>query len=371
MPPSSFAEDISSIQASSRRIDLQRFAVAVIEALDGVADAREYGLLDVVLSQEVSRRAGVPEFASLAFDSDIAKDTPGAEFVTFGSHFLDKLIDLGMGVGQVVRRFAVVPGLRIPPNLMERIESRVGFTKCRRPARKSASIEACESAWFRFMLTYTSDETFSDSITVAVDSCTLGDDTPFMPGMRRVFFADEAALDPMIPETAKHPYREIFDAAVALLETHSKPQFARYQSQVTRFCRDELAKVLTYFESVSKELSARLEAAQDPEKKARLQAKVEAARRERERRISDVLNKYKVSARARLDSVVLSVVPKVRAVLEVQHKDRFYTQEVFFNLATNEVEPPTCPRCHGRFTSGYPADSGVFVCCPSAQDTHL
>lgn len=123
-------------------------------------------------------------------------------------------------------------------------------------------------------------------------------------------------------------------------------------------------KARFYDDSMLLSLTARAEGTEDAEKQERLRAKADAARAERERRIADVLGKYQVAAAARLDSVVLNVMPKVRAVVEVQHKERVYTQDVFYNLATNAVEPLACPRCGKRFTVAYPAEDGVFVCSP-------
>jgi len=49
-------------------------------------------------------------------------------------------------------------------------------------------------------------------------------------------------------------------------------------------------------------------------------------------------------AQARLDSVTLQVMPRVKALLEVEHKDTIYTQPVCYNLATDMVEALARPR---------------------------
>ena len=50
-------------------------------------------------------------------------------------------------------------------------------------------------------------------------------------------------------------------------------------------------------------------------------------------------------AQARLDSATLQVMPRVKALLEVEHKDTIYTQPVYYNLTTDMVEALACPRC--------------------------
>lgn len=345
-------------------MDLQRFVLELVAALGGIGDVKEYSLADVALPAEFSRRAGLPEFATLAFDSDVARETPGAELVTFGSHVLDAFVAYGRTVGRAVKRFAVTPSVRVPPNLLERLESRISFVRSRRPSVRSTTIEAHESASFRFIVTYTSDEKLSDSVTVAVDCGSLSDDTALLPEWNGVFFTDDPGLTPPVPLAARRPYEEVLRAAKARFAEMAKPQFDVYQRQAARFCREELVKVLRYYDSTLLSLTTREEGTEDAQKRERLRVKTEVARTERERRIADVLNKYRVVAAARLDGVVFNVMPKVKAVLEVQHKDRAYTQEVFYNLAANVVEPLTCPRCGRRFTMAYPAEDGVFVCTP-------
>ncbi|NPV79256.1 MAG: hypothetical protein HPY52_03115 [Firmicutes bacterium] len=393
----------------------------------GIVEVPSYALVNVALPGDIAARFSLPEFATLAFDYDVAKETPGAEFVTFGSPALDKFISLGSEVGRVIRESAMVSAIRVPQNLMGRIESKVGFNRCRRPTLKTTTIQAYERVVFRFIVSYISDEKFSDSIAIAIDASTLADDTDLLDESRTVFWSDDldmlsgsAGSRPMaqvahkggdggeapyvrdasgrarnpvssdgatstadrangadsanragsanrapypgIPLAERRPYKEVLDAALARLQEMSRARLATYQVEVSGFCQRELVKVLGFYEKTLEDLKARAETAGDPEKKSRIEAKIQATQLDRQRRISDVIGKYKMTAEARLDSVTIQVMPKVKAILEVQHKDSVYTQEVFYNLATNSVEPLTCPKCGRRFFSAYPTKDGSFVC---------
>lgn len=371
--------------AREERVDLRRFVTDLILAGGGIVDAPEEDILHVALPPELARRLALPEFAVLAFDSEAAKETPEAEFVTFGSPVLDRLVSLGTELGRVTREFAVVPSVRIPPNLMDRIEARIGFNRSKRPILRATSIETYERAVFRFVVSYIADERFVEPMTVAVDAATLADDTDLLDEAKGVYFSPEplpgtrGAPDapgppkegeegkPGLPVVGDHrpSYREVVAKALTYLQARVRPRLAFYQAEVRGYCEKELVKVLGYYERTLAELAARKDAAAgDPEKAARLAAKLEASRLDRERRIADVVGKYKVTAKARLDSVILQVMPRVKALLEVEHKDTVYTQPVYYNLATNAVEPLACPRCGRRFFSAYPAPDGVFVCRP-------
>lgn len=353
------------VAVGSGRIDLERFSLELITALGGVVDRSGYARLDAMLPSEIAERAGLPEFVTLAFDREAARETPGAELVTFGSSALDKLVSLGVEVGRVVRRFALVSSVRVPANLMERIENTITFVRSRRPELRMTSIQAYESALFCFIVFYISDEKFSETVSIAVDSVTLGDDTPLLPELDAAFFSEDPGVLSGVQVAKGHSYREMLDTAAMLLGGYVKPGLTASQARVGRFCRDELVKMLRYYDRTLADLEGRLKAhADDPDRKARIEAKIESAKAERERRILDIIDKYRITVKARLDSVTLSVFPKVKALLDIQHKDRTYSVEVFYNLATNSVEPLVCPRCKGRFTVAYPAEDGKFVCRP-------
>lgn len=360
-----------------QNMDVMRFVVNLVTAGGGIVERPEDDVLHVALPGDIARKFSLPEFAVLAFDYDAARETPEAEFVTFGSPILDRFISMGSDLGRVTRQYAVVPTVRVPPNLLERIETRIGFNRSRRPILRTTSVETYERAAFRFVVSYISDERFVEVLTVAVDTTTLADDTDLLDEARGVYFSAEppggatnSTGEGLSPTAAGRPsYGEVIRKATACLQARVRPRLGVYQAEVREYCEKELTTVLSFYEKTMTDLVARRDAAAgDPDKKARLDAKIEACRLDRERRIADVVDKYKITAEARLDSVTLQVMPRVRALLEVEHKDTIYTQAVYYNLATNAVEPLTCPRCGRRFFSAYPARDGVFVCRPEEAE---
>lgn len=375
-----------------QHVDLRRFVMDLVAASGGIVEAPEDGVLHAALPADTARKLGLPEFAVLVFDYDAARETPEAEFVTFGSPVLDRLTSLGIDLGRVTRQYAVVPSVRVPPNLMDRIEARIGFNRSRRPVLRTTSIEVYERAVFRFVVSYISDERFVEALMVAVDTTTLADDTDLLDEARGVYFSPQpphgagdgdgdgvgvgvgarVGEGPLPAAADRRPscdYGEVVRKAVACLRARVRPRLAVYQAEVRGYCEKELTTVLGFYEKTMADLVARRDAAaDDPDKRARIDAKIEACRLDRERRISDVVGKYKMTAQARLDSVTLQVMPRVKALLEVEHKNTIYTQPVYYNLATNAVEPLACPRCGRRFFSAYPARDGLFVCRPEEAE---
>ncbi len=346
--------------------DLKAYLMDLTDAAGGVADMADDDILDLALPPKVAARADLAEFSTLALSRDAADETQGAEYVTYGSAILDKLVGIGLDTGRALRLRAVLPpaSMRVPPNLMQWIDNSIGFDKCRRPSLESTAIELHQQVVFTFVVSYISDEKFTDGTIVAVDRHTLGDDTDLLDSQINVYFADAGAgrrIDAGDAQTSTylqpllHPYSEVAAAAAGILEKSALPDYLEYQRQAAVYCRQELSKLLRYYYETVEQLRSREESTTDADRRKRLAGKAQATLAEKERRCLDLIERYRVHASARLDSAAVRIMPKVRARLEVQHMRETLRQDVFYNLASNSVEPIACPICHQRSAVMHPA----------------
>ncbi|MEA4884015.1 MAG: hypothetical protein VB144_10260 [Clostridia bacterium] len=364
--------------------DLKAYLIDLAAAAGGVADAVDDDVLDLALPEGAATRAGLPEFFTVALSRDAADETQGAEYVTYGSAILDKLVGMGLDTGRALRLRAALPptSMRVPPNLMQWIQDSVVFEKCRRPALESTAVEHHQQVVFNFVLSYVSDEKLTDDVMIAVDRHTLGDDTGLLDGQTKVYFADAGtgradnadAADSQelsCPQVIVHPYSEAATVAEGILAESALPQYISYQRQAALYCRQELAKLLRYYHETIEQLKSREETTTDGDRRERLAAKIQATLAEKERRSMDLIERYHVYASARLDSAAVRIMPKVRARLQVQHMRETLHQDVFYNLASSSVEPIACPICHARSAVVFPASAmadapehleGQFVC---------
>ncbi|MGI6132548.1 MAG: hypothetical protein ACOYES_11860, partial [Bacillota bacterium] len=347
--------------AAEPATDLKTYLEDLAVAVGGAIDAVEDDVLDLALPEEVSAPAGLPDFFRVALSRDAADETDGAEYVTYGSAILDKLMGIGLDTGRALRLRATLPtaSMRVPPNLMQWIERSVGFQKCRRPSMESAVVELHQQVVFTFVVSYVSDEKFTDDLMVAVDRHTLGDDTDLLDDQINVYFTDAGTDldDHDNPQALIHPYTEVAARAAAILAERALPQYVAYQRQAALYCRQELSKLLRYYHETAEQLRSREEAAADEDRRGRLAAKIQATLAEKEHRSVDLIERYRVYASARLDSAAVRIMPKVRARLQVQHMRETLHQDVFYNLASGSVEPIACPICHARSATMYPTAS--------------
>ncbi|HBK59620.1 MAG TPA: hypothetical protein DDZ84_02355 [Firmicutes bacterium] len=356
--------------------DFKVYLMDLAAAAGGVADIADDDILDLALPQEVAARAGLAEFFTVALSRDAADETQGAEYVTYGSAILDSLVEMGLDTGRALRLHAALTSasMRVPPNLMQWIDSSIGFEKCRRPSMESTAIELHQQVVFTFVVSYVSDEKFTDDIMIAVDRHTLGDDTDLLDSQVNVYFADAgagrvdaadnadaaSAADAQTlahPRPLLHPHSEVAAVAAGILEESALPQHMGYQRQAALYCRQELSKLLRYYHETIGQLKSREESTTDADRRRRLAAKIQATLAEKERRSVDLIERYRVHATARLDSAAVRIMPKVRARLQVQHMRETLHQDVFYNLASSSIEPIACPICHRRSAVMYPANT--------------
>lgn len=70
---------------------------------------------------------------------------------------------------------------------------------------------------------------------------------------------------------------------------------------------------------------------------------------------------------AEVDSITVYVWPKVKLVLDVEHRNTLTTMTLYYNLAANSLELPYCPTCHRPFTTVCFDRHGKYSCPDCAR----
>jgi len=365
--------------------NLRKYVRDVVLASGGLIDDVDSDAMNIMLPEDLAKKARLSEFMTVCFDYETQREYPESLFVTFGSPVLESLVDMGMAMGRCVRQYVSVPATRVPSNITGRINSKVTFDRSKSPLLRTAGVEAHEVLVFRYIVFYISDDKFSENMEIAVDTVTMADDTPFLLDVKSLSLPEDlyglsematqgsgfassgsSARDGVVARSDKDAYDQALEVALRNLKERISVRLRDYQKLMDLYCHEELTKVLAFYEENVRDLEKRLDrAGEDEEKKRKLRAKIQAALVEKGRRVQDLLEKYRVQVEVRLDSVVSVLVPKVKAVLDIQHKNEKYSQVVYYNLAANEVELPVCPACGRTFSVGYPSTRlRGFVCSP-------
>lgn len=325
----------------STDLALDRFAVDCLVRAGAVLEHVGYGLVHVLLPEEVAPDFGTDELL-LAFDAEVAAETPGAVFLTYGSPLLDVLVDLALDFGRYTALWRPGP-VAVPRNLEHRIAENLEFRRCRAPRLAEHRVLEHVYYGFYFRCAFRSFERAEEVNGVVVEGSSGRVEEDFRRHWQHVVPAAEP--DQELPRSGVLPLRELYGRACRALEEVVRRR-AGALFPGARVLRDrELARIDRYYRDNEALLERRLAAAESQARRERVREQLNALRAEWRRRLQDAAARYDVEVEAVLDHVVAYHVPLVHAVVEVQHRERAYRHTVWYNPLAARVELPACPLC--------------------------
>ncbi|MFZ5631610.1 MAG: hypothetical protein ACOY40_02060 [Bacillota bacterium] len=343
--------------------NLEDFFTAYLQRAGALVEKAGFALREVLLPDELA-----PSFKDshlmLAFDHEVASETPGSVYVTYGSQLLDTSVRLALGYGRYTDLYW--PG--DPPSTQKQIDRQVNesieFVHCR--SAKQVVQWALEHVFYAFVFrcTFRSFEKTEDTVTVVVDGYTGCVHPEFEEMWKNVVSVESPAYK--LPSAEVRPLADLYRTACREAENMALRQAAALRRSARSALRRELARIAGYYEETVREIEKRMAAAEG-EKKDRFGKQIEAARADWKRREKDAAQRYQLEAELRLDHLMACHLPCLHAKMEVQHRDRFLHQVVVYNPLYARVEAPVCPRCSRPTRRLVPGGNGVFI-CPDHKD---
>lgn len=332
---------------------------AFLNRAGAVVEPAGYALFQVLLPEELIPAFGSEELL-LAFDYEVAGETPDSTFVTYGSPLLDTTVRLALDYGRQTALYWSGKLPAIPRSLEERLNARLEFRHCRPPRIEASWVAENIYYGFYFRCVFRSFEKTEAVIPVFIDGCQGLPAPAFTREAENLFLLEEpeyqAAPAPMRPLANLCPVaRKELDK---LIQEQARP----LQQTALRLQEKELAKVRSYFAETEAEIRQKLAASSDPDKKARLQQQLAATQADQERRIKDTRARYQVEVDARLDHLVAYHLPCVFVRLNLQHKTLKLAQTLIYNPLSGDIELPACPHCGRASSCLVPTAAGQLLC---------
>jgi len=338
---------------------VERFVLHALERAGAVVEKPGYGLAEVLLPEELEP-AFEQEELLLAFDYEVAQESPGSAFVTPGSALLDSAVRLARDYGRFTRHYRPGAEIQTPRNLEQKISETVDFLHCR-PPQVSGSWTA-ENIYYGFYFLCTlfaSDKT--EEVLSAVINGHSGRHCPeLIKPLQEMVSLDYPEYE--LGQAEIRPLQDLYQAACQAVEPQVEKTAARFQAQQGALRDKERDRTARYYEATLQELENKLSSAADDKKRQRLQGQIEATRADWKRRDEDISTRYQVEAEVRLDHVAAYHIPCVFIRLKMQHKKETLQQTLLFNLLSRELEPPLCPRCGRPTRQLVPDGQGSLVC---------
>lgn len=359
------------------------FIRVCVERAGGVLDAVAPGRADLLVPTAFEPALDGRSFVSLA----LAGDAGGEDLVpaTLGSPFVDALIEFAtrrgiVGVGHLPEGRLRKKGLR------EEAERTLRFSNCRtRYQDDAAEVRLAAIAQFDFKVTFVSEERRERIYVVPVDLCS-GQPHPDLaarlPGLAITPDAGTVA-----PEAPTVPVETAYQTAQWMLRQLVMDEASRQQVRAGRRFAVEAARIGEYYERAIESLERRRErerlhspeamtaarAAPEPHEGAAIPSradglahKIEAARAERERKLRELGETYKVRARALLASARWLWQPKVFFQVMLDRGSVTRSLTLVYDGLLERLELPLCETCRTP-TARLRASSTARLQCPTCS----
>ena len=366
--------------------DLLEFARSCVERAGGVVDAPLPGRLDVLLPSALEAVAGGRSWLSLAVGDDAAGED--AEPATLGSPFMDTLIAFAARRGTVASGY--LPSGRLKrKGLREEAERTLRFSNCRtRYQEDEAEVLLSGTAQFDFKVTFLSEARRERVYVVPVSLFSGHVDLGLAAQLPELSVAESA--DPPLPEVPRVSVETAYETARRALRHLVTEDAARQQVRVQKRFAVEFARISEYYAQAIEGLERRRDRERrraaavagreerrpaGPDAAAALDhaartdgfpAKLDAAHRERERKLRELGETYGIRTRARLASVRCLWQPKVFFKLRLDRGSVTRTLILAYDGLQERLEPPGCESCR-QPTTRLRASSAAQLLCPTCS----
>jgi hypothetical protein len=310
----------------------------------GAAVSESESFLWAQVSDRLGSELEVPPTFVMTLDPNRVGEF-GAELLAPGSYLLEKIVSLAVRRGRWdIARFEAPSGDWIEEAL----------TKCDLGAeswvrREVHDVQASVLFEFSFRVTLVSDEKREHlhQILVSPISASAWKADPVSREAELVPVSEV----PFVPETLQAAYRL---AAGALRET-TQPALDAFRSVTLGLIEEEVRRIFGYFDRTIEEVQR-----SDPEGSQDL---VRAIQGERDRRLTETLERFDPKALARLCSVRAIVLPMARVRLRLPLGPGV---EVFVDPWSRHVAGLVCEVCHRGDGPWRPQESGTIRCAGCA-----
>lgn len=291
-------------------MELQRFVTKVIEELGGVVIPVEYALCKALVPDEYEEYFQGKTEAVLCFDFEVAQENPEAEFVTFGSHLLDKLIEITYKKTISSLRYGVVDRLSLS-NPMDKIKRFLGLE---RADVEISSERPVMGMWavFTFRVGYVSDERVEEVRGIWADLLT-GEPSPYM-GQAQVFYETKPLYNYPVPVDINIPHA--FENAFRQVRAEAQSQERKHGRKED--LEREIQRIKDYYEDLEEENHKKMDRKGISEERIQeLVSKGKSLELEREKQIREMEDKYTIKVDIALDHGVVYAIPGIeyRAVI--------------------------------------------------------
>jgi hypothetical protein len=350
--------------------ELRRFIFDGLPTLGVLTETPQYGLVDLLLPDNVAARLDGRSFLRLALTPEAVTGDGSAEYLGYGSALLDRLLaltrDSAAGAHWYVR------GLQHPPkDLRAEAARQLSFPNAwivQEPRGEDIAYHNAAIFWFR--ATILSHEKREYLAPVAID---LHSHRPLSPQMLMLanLDADGDPFVPIAPPWTPPDGKPATDIEQALDQAQQQAAHQVEQSlageltaateRSARRLEATRSRLESFYDDMAHGLQLRMRRAED-EKKDTFQARLAAVAAEREKKLREAGEQYRVRLVLNLVAAALVTRPMPTTSIVVENRYASATLNIAWDTLGKVLDAPVCQICQRPSPVLHLCGNGHLVC---------
>jgi len=325
-------------------VKIRSFVTKCLESVGTLVEFTAYNYAEVLIPDEFINHFDGENYYKLAFDFDVARRHEEAEFVTYGSYFLDKVIDLANQRGLTCKRHIIDETIELR-NLPQKIASKVTFRNQRMNFVANSPV-LYHYLLFSFKVSYVSDEREDQIIKLLVNLNTGHVDNRMLESIGSAFFTDNPHTNYGAENMQSVDYA--YKVATEALEEQIQHRIHEIQNKIKIRLIGEKNRITEYYDQIDNELKLKFEKLNERENKEGINTindKLRLSMIERQRRLKEIEEKNALNAYVTLFNATLISQTKIRNKYNVKKGKTERDIYVVWNPVLKDVEPLICEIC--------------------------
>lgn len=325
-------------------VKIRSFVTKCLESIGALVEFAEYDYAEVLIPDEFSDYFDGQAYLNLSFDFDVARQHGDSEFVTYGSFFLDRVVEVASQRGLACKRHIMDADVE-SRTLPQKIKGRIAFRNCRGTFLANAPV-IYHYALFNFKVSYISDEREDRIMKVLVNLNTGKVDDRMLEAIGSVIFTDSPHTSYSVEQMCS--IDDAYQAATRVLEERIQPVIHEINGKIRARLAGERKRIIEYYDEIDGELNFKREKLVGTGKDDGIESiddKLRLSGIERQRRLNEIQEKNALKVSIMLFSATLISHAKIRNRYRVKRGKAERDIHVVWNPILNDVDPLICEVC--------------------------
>lgn len=323
-------------------VRIRNFVTNCLNGIGAVIEFPSYNYAEVLVPDELGDYFEGENYFKLAFDFDVARRQENAEFVTYGSYFLDRLTYVARRQGLAGKRHIATGEVNIN-NVEKKLRGKIIFKGC-----KGVFLAAIPMLYhyvlFNFKVSYISDDKLEEIQKVLVNLNTNLVDEAMSNVLESSILIEKPDIG--YPSEERYSTNDGYQAAIASLEERIRPKIEELEGALKGRLQPQKKQVEEYYETLAMELEEKKERVKnDPQRAQVFDDKLQVNEIDKQRRLRELEDKNRLAVSVLLFNGLLISQYKARGKFRISRGKTERDLYIVWNPILNEIDPIVCEKC--------------------------